>query len=155
MRGSTFLLVPSSSDRRNAGKISFLFFSLRLLLLCPIFFPLLFFHGFPHFSFLFLFSFGLILSHQISYFVCYSPSHFLLIFPFSLFSFSLFFHFLLSFPSFSLFYLFFLLSSIGLSKSGGNFPHLPPLPLVNTMFFFLIFFIFLSCFILHITLCSI
>ena len=85
MRGSTFLLGPSSSDHRNAGKIS-LFFSLSLnpfssslsLPVCfpssliqrtppficsPSYFLFFFFFSFLLFSHLFLFSFLFLFSH--------------------------------------------------------------------------------------------
>ena len=124
MHGSTFLLGPLSFDRRNAEKISFFFslspISLFLSLLCfPFvrFFHLLFFLGFPPFSLLFIFSFGLILSHRIVYFlfVCSFPLFFLI------FSFSLIFS-SLSFPSFYIFFFSFALHQLNGPKSGK----LPP-----------------------------
>ena len=99
-----------------------------------------------------------------SYFLLFSPlpthtSFFCLLssflFIFSLFPISPFFHFLFSFI-FSFSPPFLLLLPI-LIKSGGNFPPLSYLAtchLYNFLYFSLLFFIFLSFFILRLTLCS-
>ena len=130
MRGSTFLLEPSSFDHQNAGKISLFVslspFSLSLLLVLSFsLFPLFFF--FPNPPALFSF-------------VCPSPH---LLFHFLLFSLFLF-HFLfsISFSSFSLFYFSFGLTSPELPKSEGNFPLLSSIATCHHHHFSLFFFLY-------------
>ena len=99
---SQIVELRPSEHRENLFFFSLPFLSLSLCLLphCPIF-PLLVFLSFPPFSLLFLFSFGLILSHRIVSFLFVCSLLIFLIFSFSHFpSFSLLFlflHFLFSF----------------------------------------------------------
>ena len=135
MRGSTFTLGPSRFDHRNAKKISIFLFlspislSLSLSLSLPLFAlpSLLFFLFFPY-------------PPALPFLVCsvLISFHF---FTFSLFSFSLI--------SLSFFFLHFLfwITITHMDQVGENFPHFPPWPLVITMFFFLISFIFFFPFI--------
>ena len=125
MRGSTFLLRPRASTIGILGKSPFLFLSSLSLSLYPILSPspVCFLSFLPFFSLI--------------------PPNFTLMFvpiSFSHFSFSLFFLFLLSIPSFSHFSSLIWIASTRWSKSGGNFPPLSSITLVITMFFFLISF---------------
>ena len=146
MRGSTFLLGSSSCDRWNAGKIS-LFVSLSFFI--RFFFLSLLFASPPFLYFFFFFPFSP--SYPSNILFVYSPSHFLFIlhFLFSLIfsslSFSLLFSFIFSFLS-----LFYYHQPNG-PKFGGNFPPLSSIATCPLHVFFLIFFIFFSCFILHLT----
>ena len=148
MRGTTFLLGPSSFDRRNVGKISLFCLSLLFLSLSlsiyPISSPSLLFSSPLFFFFSFLFSLSYppnILSFCFlsSHFRIFSFSHFL-ISHFSLIS--LIFS-SISISSFSLFYFSFGLHQPNGPKVGETSPHFPPLPLVITTIFSLNFLIFL------------
>ena len=134
MRGSTFLLGPSSSDHRNAEKIS-LFVSLSFLSLSLS----------NPFSFM-LASLLFSLIQLTPPFVC-SPFYFLFIFSFL--SFSHLFFFSLLFPFLHFLFYFSPLDCINrmVQKWETSSP-LPPLPLV-ILTFFLIFFI--SLYFLHVT----
>ena len=131
MRGSTFLLRPSSSNRRNAEKISSSFF------LSPLSLSL--------YSFSSSFSLSVCFSSYPSnllFFLFVSPSHFLIFLLFL----SFFLSFIvssISFSSFSLFYFPFGLHQPNGPKVGETSPHFSPLPLVILTFFFLIFMNFL------------
>ena len=126
LRGSTLILKPSRSDRRNAGKIFFFLFSLSLFIFLffslPVYFSLLLIQHIP----LSLFS-----PHPLSFSFFFSSSFFLI---FSSLSFSLFSSFLISFD--------FLL--IQIDQSGGNFPSLSShatcllhtISLFSSLFFF-------------------
>ena len=138
MRGSIFLLRPSSFNGRKAGKI--FFFSLFLpLSLYPFFLSLIpcFFFSFPD---------------PVSLPFLPYPTKFLLslfvltsfFFSFSIFPFSLLFS---SFFFFFFYFLLLLASPTRVDQVGETSPHFPPWPLVITMFFFLIFFIFFFPFI--------
>ena len=131
MRGSTFILGPSSFDRRNTGNLPFCF-SLPFLFLSIQFSSVCF----SSFLFFFFFSFLLFLSSELPFFGLFSLS-FLFHFPFSLF-----FHFL--FSSFSSFLFFFSFNSypIGFYQKWGKLhppPPPPPLPHLSSPPFFLIF----------------
>ena len=141
MRGSTFLLRPSNSDRRNVGKISI--FSLSPLSIC---FPLLFLSLFASLPPLFNAFLPLFAPHPISFSFSFSLfSHFRISF------FSLSFLSFLSFSLLPLFYFsfrFFFLNRI--YQSGGNSP-LPHFPLshLSSPCIFLIFLYFFSFSLLH------
>ena len=129
LRGSTLILKPSRSDRRNAGKIFFFLFSLSLSIRYSLLFSpcLLLPSPYPTHSSLFIFSPSSFL------FICFFFSLFFLIL--SSLSFSIFTSFLISFD--------FLL--IQIYQSGGNFPSLSSHAtcLLHTISLFF-FFIFLS-----------
>ena len=143
MRGSTFLLRPSSSDRQNVGEI-LVFLSLSLSF-SPFFLFLLYL-----LSFLF-FSYSPLLSTEPPSFVCTQ-----LIFSFLIFilfiSFSLFLYFLLSFPSFSLFSSFLIpfdFPSTELIKVGETSPYFPHMPhVISTLFPYFLYFLFLPYYIM-------
>ena len=139
MHGLTFLLGPSSFDRRKVGKIPFfsLYFFLSLSLSLSVFSltPSLFVFIFaPPVSLPFL-------SYPIEFPLssCLFLSYFFISFSFPLFfSFSLLFLFLFFFSFLLSFYLI-LIHPPNLSKSKGNFSPLSSMPHVISMFFFLIF----------------
>ena len=138
MRGSTFLLEPSSFDRRKARKILIFFLSLSSspsFLVCFSFPPPVSLPSFPY-------------PTQFPLSTCLFLSHFSISFSFPLFfSFSLFFFFLFFFSFLFSFYLI-LIHPPNLSKSGETSSPLSSMPHVITMFFFLIFFILFFPFII-------
>ena len=151
MRGSTFLLRPSSFDSRNAGKIS-LFVSLSRFSLSIRFSPSLMFAS-PPFFLSFLSPFLIPRTSLLWFFLLLISFSFYI---FSFLSFSLLFLFLFSF-FFSSPFLHFLFSIYIFYYHQPNVPKVGKLPptflhchLSSSQFFF----IFISFFLLHLTIGS-